>query len=63
MSVTATKSTMTVRQAACELGVSEATIRRRVDDGSLRGFRLGSIRRVLASEVERILHDESETTS
>jgi excisionase family DNA binding protein len=55
MSVTSTKpATVTVAQAARRLGVSEATVRRRIDDGELAGFRLGSIRRVLATEIERL---------
>jgi excisionase family DNA binding protein len=44
----------TVREAATRLRVSEETIRRRFDDGSLRGFRLGSVRRIFASELERL---------
>lgn len=56
MSATATKSSVvTVATAARRLGVSEATIRRRVDDGSLAGFRLGAVRRVLRSELDRLL--------
>jgi excisionase family DNA binding protein len=44
----------TVREAAARLRVSEETVRRRFDDGSLRGFRLGSVRRIFASELERL---------
>lgn len=49
---------LTYRQAARELGVSLATIRRRVDDGSLANVRLGPSRvfisrRQLADFIER----------
>jgi excisionase family DNA binding protein len=46
---------VSVRTAAAVLGISEASVRRRVDDGSLAGFRLGSTRRVLRSELDRLL--------
>lgn len=45
---------MTVREVADHLRVSEETIRRRFDDGELRGVRLGSVRRILASELVRL---------
>jgi excisionase family DNA binding protein len=45
---------VTVREAAETLDVSPETIRRRLDDGSLLGHRLGSVRRVAASELERL---------
>jgi excisionase family DNA binding protein len=34
--------------------VSDETVRRRCDDGSLRAVRLGSVRRVFASELDRL---------
>jgi excisionase family DNA binding protein len=56
VNATATKNDfVTVKTAALRLAVSEATIRRRVDDGTLLGYRLGSIRRVAASELDRLL--------
>lgn len=63
MSVTRAKgdNVVTVRQAARTLGVSEATIRRRVDDGQLAGFRLGTVRRVLRSELDRLTVDDRRT--
>jgi excisionase family DNA binding protein len=61
MSATATKSPfVSVKTAADRLGVSQATIRRRVDDGTLAGYRLGAIRRVAASELERLAHRREE---
>src|SRR4051812_23859858 len=45
---------LTVRETAQALRVSEEPIRRRFDDGDVRGVRLGSVRRILASELERL---------
>jgi excisionase family DNA binding protein len=50
-------SVVNVAAAAKALGVSQATVRRRIDDGSLAGFRLGCVRRVLRSELARILDE------
>jgi excisionase family DNA binding protein len=65
MSATASRTSkksavVSVRTAAAVLGISEASVRRRVDDGQLAGFRLGSTRRVLRSELERLTHDEGQ---
>ena len=49
---------LTVREAAGRLRVSEETIRRRVDDGTLAAVRLGSVRRVFASELDRLADTE-----
>lgn len=49
---------MSVAFAARALGVSEATIRRRLDDGRLRGYKLGPTRRVLRSDLERVAGKE-----
>lgn len=46
---------LTVAEAAATLDVSPETIRRRMDDGLLRGYKLHGVRRVFASEVNRIL--------
>jgi excisionase family DNA binding protein len=45
---------LTVRECAQRLRVSQETIRRRVDDGSLAAVKLGSVRRVFASELDRL---------
>jgi excisionase family DNA binding protein len=60
MSATATKTAnfVSVATAARTLGVSEATVRRRLDDGSLLGFRLGATRRVLRSQLDRLVAPE-----
>ena len=50
---------LTVRECASRLRVSEETIRRRVDDGSLASVRLGSVRRVFASELDRLTEERS----
>lgn len=49
-----TRDFVSVATAARKLAVSEATVQRRVDDGTLAGFRLGSVRRVLRSEIDRL---------
>jgi excisionase family DNA binding protein len=60
MSATATKRDfVSVKTAALRLAVSEATIRRRVDDGTLLGYKLGSVRRVAASELERLTQEQA----
>jgi excisionase family DNA binding protein len=60
MSATATKSDfVSVATAARTLAVSQATIRRRVDDGTLAGFRLGDVRRVLRSELDRLCRERA----
>jgi excisionase family DNA binding protein len=46
---------LTVTEAAQTLDVSPETIRRRMDDGLLKGYRLAGVRRVFASEVNRLL--------
>jgi len=48
---------LTVRQVARAFKVSEETIRRRCDDGTLHAVRLGSVRRIPASELDRLLGD------
>lgn len=45
---------LTVAECANALRVSPETIRRHFDDGTLAGVRLGSVRRVFASELERL---------
>lgn len=54
---------LTVAEAARRLRVSEETIRRRVDDGTLAAVRLGSVRRVFASELDRLLETEPKETN
>lgn len=41
-----------VKKAAVELGVSEKTVRRRIDSGEIRHRRVGKLIRIPASEVE-----------
>jgi excisionase family DNA binding protein len=41
-----------VKKAAIELGVSEKTVRRRIDAGEIRHRRVGKLIRIPASEVE-----------
>jgi excisionase family DNA binding protein len=48
---------VTVAQAAETLCVSPETIRRRMDDGLLKGYRLAGVRRIFASELDRFIHD------
>jgi excisionase family DNA binding protein len=52
-----TPTFLTVGECARALRVSEETIRRRFDEGDLRGVRLGSVRRILASELDRLRTD------
>ena len=54
MNLTTRSELLTVREVATALRVSEETVRRRFDDGELRGVRLGSVRRILASELDRL---------
>jgi excisionase family DNA binding protein len=53
------RNLLTVAETAHRLRVSEETVRRRFDDGSLRGVRLGSVRRILANEIDRLLDDSA----
>jgi len=51
---------LTVRQAARAFAVSDETIRRWADDGTIRGVKIGGVRRVFASEIDRLLqHKET----
>jgi excisionase family DNA binding protein len=61
MSATPVKSGafVTVKTAATMLEISDASVRRRVDDGELAGFRLGGVRRVSRSAIERLLDERS----
>jgi excisionase family DNA binding protein len=49
---------VTVREAAETLDVSAETVRRRLADGTLKGYSLGGVRRVFRSELDRLLDDE-----
>lgn len=50
---------MTTGQAATALGVSQQTVIRMFDAGLLKGYRVpgSKFRRILTSEVERVLRD------
>jgi len=52
---------LTVREFARAVDVSEETIRRRCDDGTIRAIRLGSVRRIFASELDRLLDHKEKT--
>lgn len=52
---------LTVREVATRLRVSEETVRRHFDDGTLAGVKLGSVRRVFASELERLVQPSERT--
>lgn len=51
---------LTVREVAGRLRVSEETVRRRFDDGSLKGVKIGSVRRILASELDRLVDEQEQ---
>jgi excisionase family DNA binding protein len=51
---------LSIREAARRLHVSEATVRRRCDDDTLGSIRLGTLRRVFASDVDQLFRDASE---
>jgi excisionase family DNA binding protein len=53
---------LTVAEVAAALRVSDETIRRRIGDGTIAGLRLGSVLRVPARELERVLEDATNTT-
>jgi excisionase family DNA binding protein len=48
---------LSVRDASLQLGVSTSTIRRRIDDGELRSFRIGGAIRIPTSEIARVRGD------
>jgi excisionase family DNA binding protein len=52
---------LSIREAGVALGLSAATIRRRVLDGELRSFRLGGSVRIPTSEIRRVRGDEKVT--
>ncbi len=54
---------LTVNEFAQALRVSDETVRRRFDDGDLLGVRLGSVRRIFASELERLERSAIERTA
>lgn len=58
-SQTLSRHLVSIDQAAEYASVSAKTIRRRISDGSLRGFRLGKGRtiRVDLNDVEQLLHE------
>jgi excisionase family DNA binding protein len=55
-----TRAFVTVREAAETLDVSPETIRRRMDDGLLKGYRLAGVRRIFASEISRVLNGQDQ---
>jgi excisionase family DNA binding protein len=46
---------LTVGEVASSLRISDATVHRRIADGSLRSVRLGTIVRIPVAEVTRLL--------
>jgi excisionase family DNA binding protein len=46
---------LTVREFAEAVRISEQTIRRRVNDGTLQAVKLGALMRIPTSELERLL--------
>ena len=46
---------LTVKEVAHDLRVSDATIHRRINDGTLHAVRLGAVVRVPAAEITRLL--------
>jgi excisionase family DNA binding protein len=52
---------LSVREAGVALGLSPKTIRRRIEDGELRSFRLGGTVRIPTSEIIRVRGDEKVT--
>jgi len=52
---------LTVREVATRLRVSEETVRRHFDEGTLAGVKLGSVRRVFASELDRLVQPAERT--
>jgi excisionase family DNA binding protein len=51
---------LTVAEVARRLRISEASVRRHFDSGDLAGVKLGSVRRVFASELDRLVQTPSE---
>ena len=51
---------MTVREVAEYLRISPSTVTRRVQDGTIRGVRVGGTIRIPTSEVARVLQDAQE---
>ena len=45
---------LSIGEAARELGVSRGTVYRRLNDGTIRGFRLGPTTRITCDEIRRI---------
>lgn len=54
---TVARDAFTVTEVEMKLGISRASIYRRIADGSLRSNRIGSARRIPASEIARLLGD------
>lgn len=51
---------VSIKDAARRLGVSEQTIRRLIDAGKIRSFRVGVQVRIRESELERIMQGSSD---
>jgi excisionase family DNA binding protein len=49
---------LTIHEAANELRLSPATVRRRIQDGTIRASKIGGATRIAAAEIDRLLSPE-----